>query len=309
MISVVICTHNPNEIYLARTINSVLGQTFSKSEIDFLIVDNNSSNPVADLDVIRNNKIRVVEEKKTGLTAARECGAREACGELIVFVDDDNILDPSYLMKADQIFCDASIGAMSGSIEPEYELPPPQWFFYHENMLAIRRFPENHFFTTMNPVFNDYFPIGAGLCIRKHILDEYFSTLNLQNRIEGRIGTNLSSGEDIDLDLFSISRRYKVGSAGTLKLLHIIPSKRCEVAYLQRLAVSSLHSCYQINKKWVSVFNQNVFTFFSDSKIRVLIKLLYYFITKYNNNSKILYSFHKTLFPMLDSRNRSTSRT
>jgi glycosyltransferase involved in cell wall biosynthesis len=302
MISVVVCTHNPNERYLSRTVDSILGQTFPKSETDFFIVDNNSSKPVADLDVVRKNGINVVEEKRPGLTAARECGAREARGELVVFVDDDNILDPSYLFKADQIFSDEKIGIMSGVIVPEYEQLPASWFYIHESMLAIRRFPENHYFVTTNPEFNDQFPIGAGICIRKRILIEYFSSLDSENRIEGRMGTSLSSGEDIDIDMFAISTGYTIGSSGNLKLVHIIPSGRCTVNYLQRLAVSSLCSSYKINEKWKPVFKQDIFTFFSESKSRVMLKILFYAMTRWNKNSRILLSFHKTLFLMLNAK-------
>ena len=43
---------------------------------------------------------RHVREDELGLTPARLRGVAEAVAELLVFVDDDNILDPDYLEQA-----------------------------------------------------------------------------------------------------------------------------------------------------------------------------------------------------------------
>lgn len=305
MISVIICTYNPKPIYLERTISSILHQQFPKKETDFFIVDNNSATPVKELSVVKKNKIKVVVEKKPGLTAARECAARNARGDIIVFVDDDNILDQSYLQTATLLFQNPQLGVVSGNVVPEYEQYPADWFLRFEPMLALRNIPSTHLFLTSIPFYNEYFPIGAGMCIRAQLLKEYFQSINDSNRIEGRVGASLSSGEDLDIDFFAISKGYVVGATGRLKLLHIIPPQRCTVDYIQRLAVSSLHSSYLVNKKWKPVFGNNVFSYFAIAQAKIIFKVILYALTSWRKDSSILFRFHKKLFSLISAEHQS----
>ena len=51
------------------------------------------------LDLSWHPTSRVVHEPEPGLTPARLRALEEVRGELIIFVDDDNVLDPSYLTE------------------------------------------------------------------------------------------------------------------------------------------------------------------------------------------------------------------
>lgn len=306
MISVVICTYNPNPVYLQRTVQSVLQQQYRKSDVDFFIVDNNSKIPVRELSFVQENHIHVVVERTPGLTAARECGVRNAKGDIVVFVDDDNILDSKYLQTVQGLFQHSNVGVLSGNVEPEYEVQPERWFFRFEPMIAVRRIQSDRVFLTSIPVFNEYFPIGAGMCIRTDLLREYFQSLDQTNRIEGRVGKSLSSGEDLDIDFFAISRGYLIGSAGALKIKHIIPSFRCQSNYIRRLSVSSTHSSHLINQKWKPVFDGDVFTFFKSSRIVLFFKMVLYALTSWNKRSLILFHFHKKLFSVVTTSKQST---
>lgn len=302
MISVIICTYNPKHVYLERTVQSILQQQFPMQDVDFFIVDNNSSSPVEEIPFIANNRIRVVHEPVPGLTAARECGSRNAKGDLIVYVDDDNILDASYLKNVNSMFQNPLIGIVSGHIIPEYEQTPESWFLPFEPMLAIRRVPMERSYLTTIPLYNEHFPIGAGICIRTKIIRDYFNSINDSNRIEGRVGNSLSSGEDLDIDFFAIHQGYAVGSNGTLKLRHIIPPQRCTVGYISRLAVSSAQSTWQINQKWRPVFNADVFTMFAHSQRSIIVKMFYYAATRWRERSSVLFQYNKKLLSLQRSR-------
>ncbi|MDB4412871.1 glycosyltransferase family 2 protein, partial [bacterium] len=64
----------------------------------------------------------VVHEKKLGLTPARLGGILESMGQLLVFVDDDNILDPDFLEVAWCIADERSfLGAWSGQCRAAFE--------------------------------------------------------------------------------------------------------------------------------------------------------------------------------------------
>src|SRR5580658_6827083 len=94
-ITVIVCTHNPRPDYLRRVLDGLNGQSFPKDRWEFLLIDNASKTPLAGTwDLSWHPNGRHVREEELGLTPARLRGIRETAGQQIVFVDDDNILDP-----------------------------------------------------------------------------------------------------------------------------------------------------------------------------------------------------------------------
>ena len=99
MISVIICTYNPEVRLIKRAIHSVLQQNTSL-EFELIIVDNCSSNNFLnhiEIENLFNNNVRVLKESKQGLAYARIKGIVNAKYEIIVFVDDDNELSNDYI--------------------------------------------------------------------------------------------------------------------------------------------------------------------------------------------------------------------
>lgn len=290
MISVIICTYNPHPEFLIETVESIENQLYKDFEL--IIVDNNSTIPLSSLPFIKeNNNIKVTIETKQGLTAARWAGVRAAKYEILVFVDDDNILDSSYLLNAERIVREnPNIGMLSGRILPRFEIAPKKWFSRYEGMIAIKRYSnldglyliENN----SNLHYTDIFPIGAGMIVKKTNMEDYYLIHldNVSNYIEGRKGNELTSAEDIDYAFFCLSNNLKVGISTDLQLTHIIPEFRLSMPYLIKLSTSSLYSCYLVNKKWYSTFGKNVFKFFDMSALELYLRIAYYTIFKTKAN-------------------------
>lgn len=295
-ISVVICTYNPNESILTRTLDSILTQDLNQDEWELLLVDNNSSIPVCSLESVVKRQVRVVFEEKQGLSAARHCGLRQSSGDILVYVDDDNVLEKDYLRNVKTIFSKSEIGIVSGAVVPEYEKEPPRWFNEFEGMLAIKRPCSEKPYLTTIPLYNEFFPIGAGMAVRRNILEGYYNALaSGSTYISGRVGTQLSSAEDIDLDFYAISEGFLVGTVGTLKMKHVIPKARLELDYLCRLAAASTKSSAEVNQKWKHVFGTSVFSFFRLRRRgvwgRLVVSWLLYWLPKY----RVRYYFYKVL--------------
>ena len=236
MISAVICTANPRLDYLERTVGSVLAQDLETNRWELVIIDNASSAPLDALPLVLENALRVVREERVGLTAAKQRAAREVTGEVIVFVDDDNVLAPDYLRTVAELFDDANVGVVGPAITAEYEIPPPAWFRDPrvEASVVVRSLPNDMLYVSTVPETGTYFPSGAGSCVRRSVLVGYFDSLTAATRVEGRRGDRLSGGEDWDIGLFAIAQGLLVGTCGRLRLTHLIPSKRLERAYLER---------------------------------------------------------------------------
>lgn len=127
--SVVICTHNPRSDYFARVLDGLRNQTLPRHKWELLIVDNASRAPLASAwDISWHPSARHILENELGVSWARQRGIREASADLIIFVDDDNVLDETYLAQAIKIKQEwPSLGAWgSGCIRGDFEVEPPE---------------------------------------------------------------------------------------------------------------------------------------------------------------------------------------
>ena len=128
-LTVIIPTHNPRIEPLDEVLKALHAQTLQPKYWELLIIDNASIQPVREYLVQWHPQGRVLREPQLGLTHARLRGLNESNIELLVWVDDDNILNPNYLKQALQLFqrC-PSLGAAGGASIPEFEEPPPAWY-------------------------------------------------------------------------------------------------------------------------------------------------------------------------------------
>ena len=143
-VSILISTHNPDPSLFERTLSSIATQTLDASEWNLIIVDNASAQPIRQS---RNQgkNCRIIREERLGLTFGRLAGIEESDGEILVFVDDDNVLAPDYLETAIGIFhSEERLGLAGGIIEPEWcdELPET-WAFEFLPDLALRNFGDS----------------------------------------------------------------------------------------------------------------------------------------------------------------------
>jgi glycosyltransferase involved in cell wall biosynthesis len=245
--SVVICTRNPRVNYLSRVLTSLREQTLPVTEWELLLVDNGSEHPLEDLvDLSWHSSSRVVHEPELGLTPARLRAVAEVQAELITFVDDDNVLHPSYLSESMLIAQQfPRLGAWGGQLFPEFEIPPAPGLEDLLEGLALRQFHQ--------PRWSNYdsstCPYGAGLCVRASVAKRYASIANSDpiRRSLGRRGNTLMGGEDLDLAMTSYQLGMGTGLFPQLKLLHLIPRHRVERDYLYEICVGGTYAGHLVN--------------------------------------------------------------
>ncbi len=95
MISVVIPLYN-KEGQIAHTLQSVFTQTFQNFEI-VVVDDGSTDNSVEEVERFDDSRIRLIHQTNAGVSAARNRGIEEASGELIAFLDADDVWMPEYL--------------------------------------------------------------------------------------------------------------------------------------------------------------------------------------------------------------------
>ncbi|MBO6205653.1 MAG: glycosyltransferase [Lachnospiraceae bacterium] len=90
LVSVIIPVYNV-EAYLKECIESVLSQTYQN--LDIIIVDDGSTDRSGEMcDDIVDERVRVVHQANAGLSAARNHGIELAKGEIISFIDSDDVI-------------------------------------------------------------------------------------------------------------------------------------------------------------------------------------------------------------------------
>ncbi|HEY0243213.1 MAG TPA: glycosyltransferase [Gemmatimonadaceae bacterium] len=244
MISVIVCTHNPREEYLSRTLTALQRQSLAHEEWELLVIDNASTERLdARLDLSWHIAGRVVRENELGLTPARLRGIRESKGEVLVFVDDDNVLADDYLEKVRSVASTHPfLGAWSGTVKGEFEIEPPQWTRRYWGNLVIRDVPRDAW---SNIYWHDQTtPLGAGLCVRRTVAGEYLRLHDegIRTFKMDRAGQNLVSGGDNDLSACAIDIGLACGVIASLRLTHLIPRERLTEAYLLSLAEGVAYS-------------------------------------------------------------------
>lgn len=248
--SIIVCTYNPDKDILIRCLNAIAALSTTNLSLEVIIVDNNSSVPLAKetyiqdfLSKISDTKLVLVKEQ--GLSYARMAGVEEAKGSNIVFFDDDNEPDINYiqvLASLNSRYPDVAawgpgcidVDFVNGVSEKLEEYAKSAFQDRHEKAITYSN----------QRSWQPCYPFGTGLCLKKAFLENYISLVK-QNKftLTDRKGGQMSSGGDTQMVLFCISKGVAAGVAPELKLKHIVPSKRTTFDYLKRLAYGT-SLCY-----------------------------------------------------------------
>lgn len=243
-LSVVICAHNPRQEYLNRVLGALKAQSLPRDDWQLLLIDNSSTEPLRDrFDISWHQQGHHVDEPELGLTRARLCGIREAQGDVIVFVDDDNVLAPDFLEHVVAIGKHwPMLGAWGGSIAGEFEVAPTPWVVPMLRYLAIRECQRPTW--SSNIADGTAVPVGAGLVVRSRVARAYADMLANDTRglMLGRQGQELAACEDLHLAMTSGDLGLGVGVFPELRLTHLIPEKRLTPDYVMKLRAGIIKS-------------------------------------------------------------------
>jgi glycosyltransferase involved in cell wall biosynthesis len=243
-LSIAICSYNAQR-RLKRVFEALARQDAPPSiQWEILLVDNASTDHTAatarDLARSFSLPLRVLHETEAGLTNARRCGAMHAMGDYLSFVDDDNILEPSWVRTCVEFLRNhPRAGVVGGRIYPEFEDPTsvPANFEEIAPLLAIRDHGPHDIL--LHPPEHDA-PCGASLTGPTHLLRTILARLPCF--LTDRVGTSLSSGGDTELALLALRLGYEAWYTPRLRLAHVIPRARLQPGYLHRLKLGIMET-------------------------------------------------------------------
>ena len=225
-ISIIICCYN-SERTIKRTIEHIIAQSNVEDiNKELFVVDNNCTDST--ISIIRSFDsltipIYVVKEITPGLMAARKSGISHARYSLIQFCDDDNFLCKNYLATIWKLMKDTKIGACGGqgiAIVDNGILP--EWFEKIQGGYACGN--------QLAESGKCNFLYGAGLCIRKSILD-FISAQGINYLLSGRKGNTLLSGDDTELCCFIRQMGLTLWYEDSISFQHCLPLSRLTQEY------------------------------------------------------------------------------
>ena len=236
-LSLIIPTHNRSERLIAA-LESVIRQDLPAADWECVVVSNNSTDDtVARLGDFAARypglNLRLVTEDGPGVSYARNRGIAETSAPLLVFIDDDERINPGFL-RAYADFFDAHPDAVvaGGRIIAEYVTGRPAWLSKYTEMPianpmdfgdAVRPFPAGRV------------PGGGNMAFRRSAALRYGGF----DPSLGRVGRMLIGGEENDF----FERLMRGGETcwyvpGAV-MWHIIPPEKLTESYFRRL-------CYNV---------------------------------------------------------------
>ncbi|MBF2097680.1 MAG: glycosyltransferase family 2 protein [Gloeomargaritaceae cyanobacterium C42_A2020_066] len=259
-LSVIIPTYKPSRAALERVLWGLRTQNLPLDRWELVIVDNATPDVawVPSFDYGWHPAGRVLREMRQGLTWARLAGILASQGEYLVFVDDDNLLEPDYLSTVIEAFDGRpQVGGLGGKVLPEFEQEPEPWMQEFWDCYALRDcgdtwllYPDanNPPKTLDHPAF---LPVGAGMALRRAALVTYIAELQRvdEGAILDRSGSALTSGGDCDINLTLLRAGWQLAYVPQLRLTHLIPAGRLNQAYLARLRHGISYSWPQVLAK------------------------------------------------------------
>lgn len=264
IVSVVIPTYNRAHC-VSDAIDSVLTQSFQDFEL--IVVDDGSTDETPDIVSAYGDRIKLIRQKNSGASAARNAGIRAAQGEWVAFLDSDDTWEPEKLKvqvedlranpgavahMVDASICDAqapypSLFELRGLREEFRRKPFRQCplcdviatqFFTSCWMLKRRAIEAAGFFGHTLKIFEDF-----DLLVRVALEGPFFVNCYLCTNMRRRSGgscalsalyqdSRLQSLQNLMHTYSRLKRDPRLTKAERHRVCHSLSGVRCEVAVL-----------------------------------------------------------------------------
>lgn len=116
---------------LRKTLSSVHAIARDQ-DVEVLVVDNASTDDTPQVcreesEKWRQGQFHYFFEPIPGLLSGRHRGAMESRGEILIYLDDDVVLQPDWFKGLLDVFSNPEVALAGGPSLPIYEVPPPDW--------------------------------------------------------------------------------------------------------------------------------------------------------------------------------------
>jgi len=228
-LTVAVCTWNRAPL-LERTLASLFAMQRPRAEWELIVVDNNSTDdtPATLARWTTRLPLRVVTERKQGLSHARNAAIDAASGDYILWTDDDVQVSDRWLLAYERaIERHPAVAIFGGPIRPWFEHEPPAWLRAWmpevESAFACRDFGSQE--RPLHPT--ECIPFGANFALRMAEQRSHRFDPSL-----GRVKEGGTLGEETTV----MRALLRAGSTGIwvpdAPVQHWVPAERMSLDYL-----------------------------------------------------------------------------
>jgi glycosyltransferase involved in cell wall biosynthesis len=238
--SVVVCTYNRAAV-VERALASLAAVVAPPGcSWELIVIDNNSDDDTPDvLQRIERTfpvPMRTVRETRQGKSFALNTGIALACGELLLFTDDDVEFDPQWLANLVRPFDAPEVMGVGGRIVARWTTAPPRWWVptgRYGLPAAIVEFDRGR-----EPADLDEAPFGANMAYRRGV----FERLGGFREDIGPTGSQLLRGEDCEIAARVFKSGGRIVYAPDAIVHHPVDLQRATKTYFRRWCYAGARS-------------------------------------------------------------------
>ncbi|MBD2497651.1 glycosyltransferase family 2 protein [Nostoc sp. FACHB-280] len=285
-ISAIICTHN-RDTYLGAAIDSLLAQDFA-ADFEVIVVDNNSSDRTREVVEQRacNPRLKYIFEPTTGLSVARNTGAKVARAEILAYLDDDAVASDRWLQVLYSAYQSNPKLAIAGG-KVTLLWPPtvqaPKWLSSGlAGNLGAYDLGDKIVYIDQPGLT----PRGLNYSIRQSFLAE----IGGFDPHLGRVGKNLLSNEELQMTEFALQHGWQVAYLPEALVAHNVAPERLNRSwFLNRGWWQGISECYR--EQLAGKTGSSQLLRGSERLIRGLYKSLQYFSDPAERFDKLVYTY------------------
>ena len=225
-VSVIICAFDDGRWdLLRRAVASVQDQQRPADEI-VVVIDHNEG--LLDRSRRAFDDVLVTSNRGAqGLAGARNSGIFAAHGDILVFLDDDAVAEPSWLGALLEPYADPAVAGVGGRISPEWQASRPRWWPEEFDWVvgcSYRGMPEDR--ATVRNV------IGCNMSFRREVFDR----VGAFTEGIGRVGSSPVGCEETELCI-RLHQRWPGNTVvyePSALVRHHVPADRSSWSYFRR---------------------------------------------------------------------------
>jgi glycosyltransferase involved in cell wall biosynthesis len=230
-LSVVICTWNRARL-LAQTLESLRGVRIPAGvSWELLVVNNNCTDDTDRVAARYADRLPLVlcHEPRPGKSSACNHAIARARGELLLWTDDDVLVDPAWVEETVQAFEDHRAHLVFGRVLPWWETAPPSWYSGEfAGLFALLDYGPAAFVVTERR----HQPYGVNMATRR----EVFRELGGFRDEVGMLGNTGGGCEDLEIFYRVLERGLRAAYTPRAVVHHFIPRARCTKAFYRARA-------------------------------------------------------------------------
>jgi glycosyltransferase involved in cell wall biosynthesis len=235
-VDLVICTWNRADL-LKKTLDSIRRLIVPyQVKLRVIVVDNGSTDETANLlkqfaldeSFTKRHQVLLLDESQQGHTYARNKAVEHIDSDLLIWTDDDVILDAFLIQKYVEFADDNSDTAFfGGKIEPDFEETPEAWIT--ENWEKLKGcFAARDLGDQSIPFSKDCLPYGANFAIRSSVQKHFPFDVEL-----GRRGQKVNGEDELEMMRRVLDAGYSGRWVPDSKVKHFIDRSRMTELYVR----------------------------------------------------------------------------